>query len=390
MQLQLYLHFPFCKTKCFYCDFCSFSTKESMVQNYLDALQKEIRMVAKMHSDAEVSTVFIGGGTPSLMSEKQLRNLCICIHQHFDLQKDAEWTIEANPGTVEGAWLQTARACGINRLSMGVQAMQDSLLASIGRIHKREEAIQSIRLAKEAGFENLNVDLMFGLPDQTMAQYLQSIDQVASLGVTHLSAYALIVEEGTRLYDQVHTGSVRLPDEDLVADMQLSGIQRLKDHGYSQYEISNFAKDHNVCRHNVGYWQGEWYAGLGLSAHGMIPKQDGGILRTENHQDLETYLHDLQNEQLPRLAKTSISKEDAMFESIMLGLRMIDGVDEIRFQKRFGCKMSAVYGDVMDKLVATHLAYRDEHHHRFALTQRGLMIQNQVLLQFMDKESLAF
>ena len=266
----IYLHIPFCVRKCAYCDFVSFP--ESRVpEAYVDALTAEIALVAREGDyPATFDTVFFGGGTPSLLSGEQMRRIMDALCANFDIRSDAERSMEMNPGTVTPEKLNAYRAAGINRLSIGLQSTHDALLQSIGRIHSFAQFQDTYSSAREAGFSNINVDVMHGLPGQTLAQYLDTLKTVCDLGVQHISAYSLILEEHTPLYDRVGSGAVVRPDEDLVADMQDAGIDLLESSGYRRYEISNFALDGFACRHNLNYWRNGEYLGFGVAAHAAV------------------------------------------------------------------------------------------------------------------------
>ena len=242
MLLQLYLHFPFCKRKCFYCDFCSAPADAETVAAYCSALKKEIVLTAEKYPGARISTVFLGGGTPTLVPAAELRAVLEELRRRFDILPDAEITAEGNPGTLSPQWLEAACACSLNRLSLGVQAAQDRLLRAIGRIHTFAQAEEAVAMARAFGIRNLNVDLMSGLPGQTLQDWRESIEAAATLDVEHVSAYSLILEEGTPLWRMVEAGSVRLPDDELTAEMYEQGVAWLEAAGYKRYEISNFAQ----------------------------------------------------------------------------------------------------------------------------------------------------
>ena len=385
LLLQLYLHFPFCKRKCFYCDFCSAQETPETVAAYCNALQTEIRLMAGKYRDAKISTVFLGGGTPSFVPAAQLKAVLQTLRESFELMPDAEFTSEANPGTLTGEWLDVTVGCGLNRLSLGVQAAQDHLLAQIGRIHTAEDAAAAVRLARSHGLANLNLDAMFGLPAQTEKDYLDTLRFFKQLDAQHISAYSLILEEGTALEKMVASGRVQLPDEDETAAMYEHGIEWLGNEGYRRYEVSNFAKEGFECRHNLGYWQGEWYLGLGVAAHSMLPpeKTDAFCLRKGNACDVKAYIRAMQQgEAAPLESLEDISLQDAMFEAVMLGLRTTDGVDERLFEKRYGVSLRGRYGEKLEAIVRDGLG--GWQNGRFALTPRGIEIQNDVLVRLMD------
>lgn len=390
MLLQLYLHFPFCKRKCLYCDFVSAAAGEQIVAAYCLALEKEIRAMGEKYAGAQVNTVFLGGGTPSIVPAPLMKSVLGTLRESFSLLGDAEFTTEANPGTLTEAWLDTVMGAGVNRLSLGVQAAQDGLLNRIGRIHTFADAAESVRMAQRMGLGNINTDVMYGLPGQTTADYLETLERVCALDVTHISAYSLIVEEGTPLCRMVEAGEMTVPDDDACAAMTEAGIALLGKHGYHQYEISNYAKEGFACRHNIGYWQGAWYLGMGAAAHSMLPpdpmdEQAGAVrIRVANPEDVNTYMAaspDIQRE------KSLITAEEAMFETMMLGLRMNLGVSQRHFEETHGLSMTARYGQALESLVRDGLGCWQEHpsgERFFALTARGLLLQNEALLRLMD------
>ena len=385
MYLQLYLHFPFCKRKCLYCDFCSAAETPETMAAYCKALQKEIRQMAAKYPDAKVNTIFLGGGTPSLVPPEMMADVLDTLKSSFDILPDAEFTSEANPGTLTAEWLDMAASHGLNRLSLGVQAAQDPLLRAIGRIHTVQEAEEAVRLARKYGIQNLNLDAMFGLPGQTEKDYLDTLRTFRDWGADHISAYSLILEEETPLYRLVNTGHVELPDEDDVAAMYEHGIDWLENAGYQRYEVSNFAKPGFACRHNIGYWQGAWYLGLGVAAHSMLPTDQPGMFsqRKGNSAEVQAYIRALQGgQEAPTDGVDLITPEDAMFETMMLGLRTTRGVEEGMFEKRYGISLRERYGEPLDSLVRDELGRWVDG--RFALTPRGIEIQNDVLMRLME------
>lgn len=375
----LYLHIPFCVQKCAYCDFVSFADAEPL-QAYLSALTKEIGLAARRFPATAYDTVFIGGGTPSIVSAEDMAGLLAALRSAFTIAPGAEFTVECNPGTVNAQKLQAYRLGGANRLSLGLQSAEDSLLRAIGRIHDFAQFEASLRLAREAGFQNINVDLMYGLPGQSLDQYLSSIRSVAALGLEHISAYSLILEEGTPLYMRVKAGEAALPDEDEVCDMQDAGRALLAELGYERYEISNYAKPGFACRHNINYWQNGPYLGLGLAAHSAM--EIGGWRRWSNHAEMEAYLAALEREELPILEQRRIPRAEAMFECVMLGLRMLKGVERPAFLARFGLDVCAAYPEAVEALSA--LGWAEATPGALRLTQAGLDMENSALLYFLE------
>lgn len=389
MRLQLYLHFPFCKRKCFYCDFCSAPGTEAAMLAYCRALGRELLLAGQAWPEAVVSTVYFGGGTPSIVPARGMALVLNALHQAFRLEPGVEFSSEANPGTLTEDWLEAVMKGGLNRLSLGVQAAQDRLLRSLGRIHTFQQAQEAFAMAKKAGIKNLNADLMFGLPGQSPADYRESLQAINALEPAHLSAYSLIVEEHTPLYRRVQAGQLTVPDDDAAADCYQRGLETLAGLGYRQYEISNFAKPGFECRHNIGYWQGAWYLGLGLNAHSMLPPAEAeaaqGALRVRkaNTDDLNVYMEALEAGRPAPAQRQSIGEKEAMFETMMLGLRMNAGVLNQTFEATFARSVRQVYGSRLDALQKDGLGLWTKEG-GFRLTPRGLLLQNEALLRLME------
>ena len=389
MILQLYIHFPFCKRKCLYCDFVSAAASRETVAAYCLALEREIRAAGETYPDAKVSTVFLGGGTPSVVPPDAMRGVLRALRSSFTVLPDAEFTSEANPGTLSEEWLEVLMQGGLNRLSLGVQAAQDELLGRIGRIHTFREAEESIRLAQRMGIRNINADAMYGLPGQTARDHLETLERLCALEVTHLSAYSLILEEGTPLSRMVEEGAFTVPDDDACAEMTEAGIGLLQKHGFQQYEISNYARPGYACRHNMGYWQGAWYLGLGVAAHGMVPPTEQeraqGVVRVRIANPVEVGEYTALSPAHP-VERSPIGPEEAMFETMMLGLRMNAGVSLARFETLHGQSMTGRYGAQLESLIRDGLGcWREAPDGRaFALTPKGLLLQNEALLRLMD------
>ncbi len=389
-MLQLYLHFPFCKRKCFYCDFSSAVASTEEMAAYGALLETEIALAARLYGGEQVNTVFLGGGTPSLMPPKTMEGILRRLADCFSFAAEVEFTSEANPGALTAAWLEVLCRYGMNRLSLGVQAAQERLLQRLGRAHTFEDAGEAAKLARQYGIQNLNVDVMYGLPGQSMADFLDTLEKVGEWNPTHVSAYSLILEEGTPLHAAAERGELAVPDEDAAAEMAEQGARWLAEHGYEQYEISNFAKPGYACRHNVGYWQGAWYLGMGISAHSMVQgrggRKDGRYLRLENTAEMAPYKALLESGKLPVVRKTEIPKEEAMFETLMLGLRMNAGVGEGDFFRRHGKRLTQVYGKEIEGIIRDGLGFwrvDSAGKRAFVLTERGLLLQNRVLLRFL-------
>ncbi len=375
----IYLHIPFCVRKCAYCDFVSFA-EGCVPEGYVEALLTELELVARGGGyPAAFDTVFFGGGTPSLLSGAQMKTILDALRVHFAIRADAEISMECNPGTVSPEKLAAYRAAGINRLSIGLQSTHDVLLNEIGRIHHFAQFLETLSSARAAGFDNINVDLMHGLPNQTLEQYLDSLKTVCDLGVQHISAYSLILEEHTPLYFRVEKGEVALPDEDTVADMQDAGIEYLEQRGYHRYEISNFAQDGFECRHNRNYWDNGEYLGFGIAAHAAV--RQGRWTRFANVDSLDEYYRLLARGKRPLAETIRLTQRDEMFECVMLGLRLVRGVDRARFFARFELDIAEAYPLAMEKLRKRGWVIETEQ--AIALNSKGLDLQNEALGFFM-------
>ncbi|HWQ96613.1 MAG TPA: radical SAM family heme chaperone HemW [Clostridia bacterium] len=375
----IYLHIPFCVRKCAYCDFVSFPER-GVPEVYVEALLTELELVARGGSyPAAFDTVFFGGGTPSLLSGEQMRRILSSLSTHFDIRANAEISMECNPGTVTPEKLAAYREAGINRLSIGLQSTHDALLKSIGRIHTFAQFEETFKQARAAGFDNINVDLMHGLPNQTVEQYCSSINTVCDLGAEHISAYSLILEEKTPLFNRVERKEIFLPDEDLVADMQDAGIDLLETRGYHRYEISNFAKDGFACRHNLNYWHNGEYLGFGIAAHGVVREKKW--TRYANVNALDEYYSLLRRNKRPLAETIRLAPRDEMFECVMLGLRLVRGIDRAEFAARFGLDIVEAYGYAVDQLQKR--GWLDEMEGYISLNRKGLDLQNEALGFFM-------
>ena len=375
----IYLHIPFCVRKCAYCDFVSFA-EGCVPEGYVEALLTELELVARGGGyPAAFDTVFFGGGTPSLLSGAQMKTILDALRVHFAIRADAEISMECNPGTVSPEKFAAYRAAGINRLSIGLQSTHDVLLNEIGRIHHFAQFLETHSSARAAGFDNINVDLMHGLPNQTLEQYLDSLKTVCDLGVQHISAYSLILEEHTPLYFRVEKGEVALPDEDTVADMQDAGIEYLEQRGYHRYEISNFAQDGFECRHNRNYWDNGEYLGFGIAAHAAV--RQGRWTRFANVDSLDEYYRLLARGKRPLAETIRLTQRDEMFECVMLGLRLVRGVDRARFFARFELDIAEAYPLAMEKLRKRGWVIETEQ--AIALNSKGLDLQNEALGFFM-------
>lgn len=378
-ELELYIHIPFCVKKCSYCDFLSAPATEQTKEAYMAALFAEIGGRAKDYKERIVTSIFIGGGTPSLLSGDSIRQLMEHIREGFTLAPDAEITMEVNPGTVTAEKLAAFYGAGINRLSIGMQSAQEQELKILGRIHDFDGFCQVYREAVEAGFTNINVDVMSGLPGQTLASYKDTLEKVLRLEPMpqHISAYSLIVEEGTPFAAMADRGELPLPEEDTERAMYEETIEVLAGYGFHRYEISNYALDGYECRHNVGYWIRRDYLGFGIGAASLI-----GNVRFQNGRDLNAYLaHPL----ACREEQQSLTTQEQMEETMFLGLRLIRGVSYPEFARCYGQTLEEVYGEVISRNVADGLltVREDETGRRLMLTGRGLDVSNYVMAQFL-------
>ncbi len=377
----LYVHIPFCVQKCRYCDFPSFDGQLHMLDAYLTALHSEIYQIAPLCQEP-FQTVFIGGGTPSLLSGFQMQTLFLHLRAALPLAPDAEISIECNPGTVDAKKLAAFLDAGCNRLSFGLQSTHDSLLIRIGRIHTAQAFYETYAAARQAGFSNINIDVMVGLPGQTAELYLHTLQDIISLSPQHISAYALILEEGTKLASDVQKKAETLPDEDAVCDMQDAGKLFLHRHGYSQYEISNFAKEGFSCKHNINYWQNGSYIGIGSSAHSAWLLPATSWTRWENAATITAYIQTAGLPFAQRVLSPIPPREEA-FESIMLGLRLVRGISLRAFRERFHQELVSLFPKACAANIAKGWLHIDAGY--AALTPRGLDMQNTVLQDFLEE-----
>ena len=377
-EIGLYIHIPFCKQKCAYCDFISFEGREADMDEYVKTLIEELKGWHNPLKEYHIQSIFFGGGTPSLLSRFQLDVIMQEIHRCFHVESSAEITIEANPGTLNKEKLSRYRQSGINRLSIGLQAWQNELLTTLGRIHKREEFLENYFAARNAGFENISVDLMFGLPKQSFQDWEETLQQILLLRPEHISTYSLKIEEGTpfdRLYGQ---GQLLLPDEELERSMYHYAMTLLGQHGYRHYEISNFAQDGKESLHNKIYWKNEEYIGVGVGAHSFFNK-----VRFSNTKDMNTYRDLIKNHKNPMVEQTRISLEEEMAETMFLGLRMMEGIDLKDFQRRYQVNIMEKYENQISEFVRQDLLVIVGD--KLRLTQRGIDVSNRVFASFLPE-----
>ena len=378
--LELYIHIPFCVRKCAYCDFLSAPATDYAIKAYVQQLIQEITVQSVFYKEYGVTSIFFGGGTPSILQAEDIRAVMWAVQDHFYVEKDAEVTIEANPGTVSLLKLQIYRASGINRISIGLQSADDEELKALGRIHSYEGFLKTYEKVRQAGFSNVNIDLMSALPGQTLDSWKSTLRKVLMLRPEHISAYSLIIEEGTAFYQRYHNHAELLPDEDTEREMYYETKSILHKHGYERYEISNYARPGFECRHNVGYWTGREYLGLGLGASSYVQ----GV-RFHNEADLDKYeriqMEGIDAEEELHQDVTRLSEKEKMEEFMFLGLRMVKGVSGSEFFARFGQNMWNVYGSVLNQLKEEGLVIIEMPDVR--LSEYGIDVSNYVLSQFL-------
>ena len=387
-HIGLYIHIPFCKHKCYYCDFISFEKKENEIERYVQALKKEIILVKKENKileDTIINTIYIGGGTPSYINEKYIEEILNLLKSKFNFSKEIEITIEVNPGTVSKEKFELYKKCGINRISMGLQSCDEKVLKTIARIHNYETFLNCYEMARNAGFKNINVDLMLGIPNQTIESLKDSLEKVIKLSPEHISIYSLILEENTKMYDMVLNGRLKMLDENLERDMYWNSKDILEKAGYKQYEISNFAKDGLESKHNLNCWNQCEYVGFGVAAHSYFNQ-----VRFSNVDDLESYIknmNEVYNQKYEKDTKNSEidskrnvlinekqDEEMQMKEFMLLGLRKIDGIKISDFKQKFSENPIYYFRKELEKLTNQKLIEIDEN--EIHLTKMGIDFAN--------------
>lgn len=413
-MLELYIHIPFCVRKCNYCDFLSFPAGKEIVERYVRALEEEIRRTGEAvygqngrpgetvygqngrpeeavygragggktevrpGSAPKISTVFVGGGTPSVLEPEQIRSLFSCLRESFLLEADAEISMEANPGTLNREKLSACREEGINRLSLGLQSADDGLLQTLGRIHTWEQFLYNYQDARQAGFRNINIDLMSSLPGQSLENYVKTLETMTALEPEHISSYSLILEEGTPFFASEEIRR-QLPDENTDREMYEKTKEILHEKGYERYEISNYAKPGFACRHNLGYWDEVPYLGLGLGASSYYKNA-----RFSNETDIRTYM---ENPFVPFLGRNDYEccdEKSRMEDYMIFGLRKMAGVSLSRFEKEFGTAAEEIYGGVIDRYVGMGLLVLEGD--RLRLTDAGIDVSNRIFEDFLLME----
>ncbi len=391
MPISLYVHIPFCETKCPYCDFNTYARIESLIPAYVEALGSEIELWGHTLGRPRVATVFLGGGTPSYLPAEDIASLMRGVGKAFDLQAGAEVTLEANPGDFASDKLKSYLDCGVNRLSIGVQSLDDRLLEMLGRRHSADDAVRSYQMALDAGFENVSIDLMYGLPHQSLQDWERTLKAAVDLAPPHISMYCLTLEEGTPMAQWAASGRIPEPDADLAADMYTMAEERLAEVGYGHYEISNWAVPRMESAHNLTYWKNGPYLGVGPGAHSYLagyrfsnltsPKEYIRFVGEHEERQAPTQLDSDTLTAMPAVSNTeSIDRRLEMGETMMMGLRLDAGVEDREFADRFGEPARAVFGDTVREMVEAGLL--DAADGRLRLTPRGRLLGNEVFSRF--------
>lgn len=375
--LSLYIHIPFCQSKCGYCDFNSFSGLDGLIPEYIEALLCELRSRAE-GPPQRASTIYFGGGTPSRLSPSQIARVMKACRTYYEVTEAAEISLEANPGSVTSQGLRALRETGFNRLSLGVQSLDDGELRLLGRVHSARQAAQAYALARGAGFDNLNIDLIYGLPGQSLGQWQGNLSRALDFSPEHFSLYPLTLEAHTLLGRVVEAGTIAAPDCDVAAEMYEWAEERLEAAGYEHYELSNWARPGRACRHNLTYWKNLLYLGFGAGAHSCAYGY-----RWANLAHPAEYISRLQAGRLPEAEREVVGRAMEMSETLILGLRLREGVDLRALERRFGVDGDGLYGAEIEELQGWGLLARDGH--RLRLTRRGRLLGNEVFGRFLPK-----
>ncbi len=376
MVQAAYFHIPFCEQICHYCDFNKVFLKKQPVDEYLDSMQKEMKNTIKKYPADALKTIFIGGGTPTALNEKQMEKLLQAINTEFNpLPSIHEYAVEANPGDLSYEKLKIMRESGVNRLSFGVQTFNDDLLQKIGRTHRKADVLKSIETAEKAGFDNISIDLMYGLPGQTLSDFKESLDIAFGLNVQHYSSYSLIVEPKTVFYNLMSKGRLTLPPQEEEAAMYELLMEKMERHGFHQYEISNFALPGYESRHNLTYWNNEEYYGIGAGAHSYIED-----VRRANAGPLKKYMGLIEESGFPYTNEHAVTRAEKMEEELFLGLRKSSGVSKSQFENKFGTSLESVFGMQIKQQVERELLV--EQSDSVQLTHKGKLLGNEVFQAF--------
>lgn len=375
-ELGIYIHIPFCKQKCFYCDFCSFANKNEMQEKYVETVINEIKNITHKEKYT-VTTIYLGGGTPSILNPEYIKNILQEIKSSFKILDDAEITIEINPGTVNEEKLKRYKEYGINRLSIGLQSANDKILKNIGRIHDYKQFEETFFYARKCGFKNINVDLMIGLPTQAIEDVKQTLEKIIQKNPEHISVYSLIIEEGTIIEKLINENKLQLPDEETERIMYWTVVNELKENGYNQYEISNFSKKTYESKHNTNCWKQKQYIGLGTSAHSYLNKK-----RYSNTNNIEEYIKNIQENNISKniTIHEEQTEESTMNEYMLLGLRMIQGININEFKHKFKTDPTVKYKEILEKLQKENLIQITKT--SIKLTKQGIDFGNIVWEEF--------
>lgn len=376
MPESIYIHIPFCTHICFYCDFNKVFLKGQPVDEYLQAMREEMKNTFQQYPPKKIKTIFIGGGTPTALNEQQLEYLMNSIHSFVQFDPNIEFSIEANPGDLTTGKLKVLKEYGVNRLSLGVQSFNDDLLQAIGRSHKAKDVYTTIEEARKLGFNNISIDLMYGLPNQTIQDVEHSLQEFFRLNLEHCSAYSLIVEPKTIFYNLMKKGKLPLPSEEIEAEMYELIMHEMKRHGFEQYEISNYAKPGFESKHNIVYWDNENYYGIGAGAHGYI-----GATRRSNIGPVNKYIQSIEESGLAIREEITLTKKDQIEEEMFLGLRKTAGISVSQFKKKFSVDLFEYYKEEIEKLTNKKLIEVTEAYIR--LSKRGKMLGNIVFQEFL-------
>jgi len=375
MVKAAYIHIPFCEHICHYCDFNKVFLKGQPVDEYLDALEEEIRLTLEKHPAEPLHSIFVGGGTPTSLSEKQLQRLLFSIKKYLPLEQDAEFTFEANPGDLSDEKFRVLFEGGVNRLSFGVQTFDNQLLKAIGRTHRAKDVLTSIEKAKKVGFENISVDLIYSLPNQTLDGFKETLQTALSLDIQHYSGYSLIIEPKTVFYNQMRKGKLPVPGEDAEAEMYSLLMEQMQLAGFQQYEISNFAIPGYESKHNLTYWNNEEYYGFGAGSHSYVAGE-----RIANHGPLKKYMDPIWNGTLPSHNIHKVENNEKWEEEMFLGLRKIEGISVDHFIQKFGVDPLSLFKEEIDSLQSRDLIILQDD--KIALTKKGRFLGNEVFQSF--------
>ncbi len=375
-SISIYIHIPFCMSKCLYCDFNSFSGLDNLIESYFYALEKEIIYYSFAAKGKNVKTVFIGGGTPSYVDARYMSSTLNHLKDNFKINKDAEISIESNPGTLDRIKLGEYVNAGFNRLSIGLQSTHEHLLETLGRKHRTEDFLKSVNTARQEGLQNNNVDLIFGIPGQTLSQWEDTIKYIIALNIEHISCYSLKIEKGTPFYEALGKKAIVAVSDEIDREMYHMAVKMLCENGYEHYEISNFAREGSRCMHNIAYWKCEEYIGMGAGAHSFYNNK-----RFNNVNNVREYILRMEKDKSPPVENIlNIDFEESMSEYMIMGLRKADGISEKSFKKRFDVALFSVYEDEINKLLKKGFLQKTDK--GFKLSYSGLDLANKVFIEF--------